>query len=265
MDDSMINKMETENKSSGLSANMLKTIAIVSMLIDHLGKKFVSQWDMPILYSIMTCIGYTTAAIMFFFLVEGYHKTRNINRYLVRLGLFAIISYVPYVLFQSGALPNLNNGSYNYLSLNVIFTLFIGAVMLHALHRIKNPVLKWSIVLSLFMISSFGDWSPMGLVYVLIFDYYYGSYKKQAFAYSILIFCSVLMVLQSPIFCLVGVPFDLTYFIISLAQLGKFTPIILLAFYNQEKGYGGAVAKWGFYVFYPLHLLILFGIQLIMK
>jgi len=257
----MIHKVKTENKKNGLSANMLKTIAIVAMLIDHIGKKFVSQWDMPILYSIMSCIGYTTAAIMFFFLVEGYHKTRNINRYLVRLGLFAIISYVPYILFQSGTLPSLNNDSYNYLSLNVIFTLFIGAVMLHALHRIKNPLLKWSIVLSLFAISTFSDWSPIGLAYVLIFDYFYGDYKNQAFTYAILILSGIFAVLQSPIFTLIGVPFDKDYFIISLSQIGKIIPIILLAFYNQERGSGGAVAKWGFYVFYPVHLLALFCIQ----
>jgi len=198
---------------------------------------------------------------MFFFLVEGYHKTRNINRYLLRLGLFAIISYVPYVLFHSGALPSLNNSGYNYIFLNVIFTLLVGGLMLHALHKIKNPVLKWSIVLLLFLISTFSDWSPMGLVYVLIFNHFYGNYKNQLFVYAVVIFSSVFFILQSPIFTLVGVPFDMDYFIINLSQIGKFIPIILLTFYSQERGRGGAVARWGFYIIYPLHLLILFGVQ----
>lgn len=73
-------------------AYTLKMIAIVAMVIDHIAVLFFPN------LIIFRIIGRLTLPIMAFFIAEGYTKTSNAKRYMIRLGLFAIISMIPYYL-----------------------------------------------------------------------------------------------------------------------------------------------------------------------
>ena len=73
-----------------LSANTLKLIAIVAMVLDHIAVGFVAQTS--VLYFIMRTIGKITAPIMCYFIAEGYFHTHNLKRYMLRLLIFALIS-----------------------------------------------------------------------------------------------------------------------------------------------------------------------------
>lgn len=237
----------------GISSNALKMIAIIAMLIDHCAAAF--NIENMMLYSLMRFIGRITAPIMFYMIVEGYHHTRNVNKYTLRLGVFAIISYIPYIYFCSGALPNLDN----FLVLNVIYTLFLGLCAIRARNEITNPVPKWTVFSVILILSIPGDRSYMAIIYILAFDYFRGDFKRQAFTYCMITLCSVFSGFSSIIENLIYFrePIDMSILLMNLSSLGKFIPILLLNLYKGNKGNGGFIVKWGFYIFYPLHLFII--------
>ena len=83
-----------------ITLNQAKYIAIAAMVIDHIAFAFVP--DGTALAIVMHIIGRLTGPIMFFSAVEGYHHTRDLNRYLLRLAAFAAISWFPSLYFKSG-------------------------------------------------------------------------------------------------------------------------------------------------------------------
>lgn len=93
----------TVTEKRGLSANTLKYIAIAAMLIDHIAWCFVDTYS--VLGQIMHVIGRLTAPIMCYFIAEGYYYTRNVKKYLLRLGLFALISWAPFTFMEFGTFP----------------------------------------------------------------------------------------------------------------------------------------------------------------
>ena len=128
----------------GLSGSTLKIIAVVTMLIDHIGAAIlarmmmvnglggidqsdttaVMQWysnntTLFQVYQVMRSIGRIAFPIFCFLLVEGFEHTHDRKKYALRLGLFALISEIPFDLaFSSEVLE------FQYQ--NVFFTLFIG-------------------------------------------------------------------------------------------------------------------------------------------
>lgn len=123
-----------ENKDTGLSANFLKTIALLAMTIDHLAWVFVPQFS--ILGTFMHLVGRITAPIMCFFLVEGFVYTHNRWHYVIRLGLFALIAQIPFSLFLSGKVE--------YIRLNMIYTLFICFIALCAWESFSSYLLRFA-------------------------------------------------------------------------------------------------------------------------
>ncbi|MCM1330636.1 MAG: conjugal transfer protein TraX [Ruminococcus sp.] len=90
-------------EKGGLSANALKYIAAAAMLVDHIAWCFVETYS--VLGQIMHVVGRLTAPIMCYFIAEGYYYTRNVKKYLLRLGIFAVISWFPFVYMEYGTPP----------------------------------------------------------------------------------------------------------------------------------------------------------------
>ena len=76
-----------------LSGSALKVIAVVSMTIDHIAY-YVLYQEMGIgdnwLYETMRCFGRLAFPIFAFLIVEGYHHTRHVGRYMTALLVTAI-------------------------------------------------------------------------------------------------------------------------------------------------------------------------------
>lgn len=111
-----------ENKK-GISGSTLKMIAIVTMLIDHIGAAVLArllmvnglgeldqtntdaimQWlsangALYWMYTVMRMIGRVAFPIFCFLLVEGFLHTHDVKKYAMRLGLFALLSEIPFDL-----------------------------------------------------------------------------------------------------------------------------------------------------------------------
>ena len=180
------------NNKSGfqLTSNTLKYIAIIAMTMDHFAYSFIpneSPWSF-----VLNVVGMMAAPIFFFSAVEGYHKTRNINKYLTRLGIFAIISQIPFTYFVlEGTLLGYHIGT--YLFFNVIYTILLGVLAIHVNRKIRNPILRIILILILIIVSTPADWGAIGVIIILIFDFFYGNYKKQLLGYCIMTIIYVIL------------------------------------------------------------------------
>lgn len=140
---------QAARRNKGITGSTVKIIAVVTMLIDHIGAAILTRmlivrgmYTMPgdsaaiarwlaengALYSamlVMRMIGRLGFPIFCFLLTEGFQKTRSRKKYMFRLGLFALISEIPFDLAFSGQILE-----FRYQ--NVYFTLFIGMLGLTA-------------------------------------------------------------------------------------------------------------------------------------
>lgn len=255
-----ISAIESETHKIGLTISTLKYIAIIAMVIDHVAVAFLPYESVPAI--IMHFLGKTTGPIMFFCAVEGYHHTKDIKKYMLRLAIFALISWFPFVYFRYGGVL----ADINYMRPNVIYTIFLGVLAIHIRRKLKNPVFKIIFLLCLIILSIPADWGTTGIIIIIVFDYFYGNFKNQAFGYGMIVLLKVgvLSMITSPFFNLIyehSFYIDMEYYMYSIQDIGMFIPILLLSFYNGQRGKNKKFSKWFFYIFYPVHLLILGFLQ----
>lgn len=145
----------------GVTGSTIKIIAVVTMLIDHLAAALLTRiiystgylnalgdgqslyrWlsENGLLFFLMTLmrlIGRLGFPLFCFLLVEGFQKTRSVAKYAFRLGLFALISEIPFDLAFSGRV-----WAAGYQ--NVYFTLLMGILALWAFDTVaKLEAAKW--------------------------------------------------------------------------------------------------------------------------
>ena len=241
----------------GLNATTLKTIAIISMVIDHISWGFFDfySWQGYMLH----IFGRLTIPIMCFFIAEGFKKTHNRKRYILRMTFFAAITVVPFYLFF--------HEEYAYRQ-NIIFDYLLALLLLAVLEskQVYKPVKVLLSALLVLTSAVIGGWPVIPMLYVLIF-YYADSFKKQA-AW----FCSVTVGLV--VFMMIGILLNTKYNFYPMYNnwvwwdksyfIGFMFALLLLKLYNGEKG-KYPIGKYFFYLFYPLHLLALYASKLIIN
>ena len=238
-----------ELKKFGLSAHALKLIAVLAMLLDHIGAAFVplDNW----VGFALRIIGRLTAPIMCFFIAEGFHRTRNVRRYALRLAVFAVISHFAFYYAWMESFPiYLRYGLVVYPT-SVMFPLLFGllALIIWSQPHLSERVKALSISVLCFL-SVFGDWGPIAVLWILFFGIFHGDFSRQARAFSTitLVYCGVTIATGF------GFPEQR---IMGLIQLAGLLTLPLLRAYNGQLGKGGRPAKWFFYWFYPVHLLLI--------
>ena len=230
-----------------MNRNQLKYLVIIAMLIDHIAWAFI-QTDST-LGQIMHFIGRLTAPTMAYFISEGYCYTHNIKKYVLRLGLFALISWIPFVYFEFGTLPiNYVNGHLTiHPETGVIYTLFLGLLAIWLWDKGTCP--QWCKklgIIGLCILSIIGDWAIFNVLWCLFFYIYRDNPKQKWIHYSIVgLMCFVPMLLTNKWW---------SY----LFMAGIFiVPILIQFFYNGQSGAKNKFNKWFFYLFYPTHLMVL--------
>lgn len=267
MDSSVQWQQETEpaetaaKEKRGISGSTIKIIAMAAMLIDHIGAgilgRILLQSDYMALaaagdvngvmewlsqnavlfysYSIMRAIGRIGFPIFCFLLVEGFQKTHDVKKYALRLGVFALLSEIPFDLAISGKVLEF---SYQ----NVYFTLLFGLLTMVAFDWIgkkewsANPKLDKAakvifsaaaLAVGAYVAEIFRtDYGAIGVICIMVL-YVFRKKKPAQIAAGCVAF---LWEVTAPL---------------------AFIPI---GFYNGKRG---LKVKYVFYAFYPVHLFLI--------
>lgn len=219
-----------------MSSFVLKLIAIITMTIDHIGAIFIpnSSW----LYLVSRSIGRLAFPIFAFLIVEGFFHTREVKKYMLRLGIFAIISEVPFDLAFYNSYLHMGHQ-------NIFFTLFLGLLAIYLINTVEKKyqgkmlfvnLANAGITIAISLIAALlqTDYKFMGILLIVAFYLFRGS--KTLLVVSMILLSS------------------------SIIQMLSVLSIIPIAFYNGKKGKN---IKYFFYVFYPAHLLVLYFIKLL--
>ena len=224
-----------------LNRTTIKYIVAAAMLSDHIAWAFVPTRSAAGI--IMHFIGRLAGPTMAFFLAEGYLHTKNKKKYAARLGLFALISWVPFSLFETLRWPTAHFG--------VIYTLFLGFLAAWAWEELPggNRV-KGLAVTILCGLSVFGDWPVFDVLWPLFLVIYKDDKKARLTSFAIIyIFAYLYAVVVSRMWQA------------AIYNLGLFVVAAVAAFvYDGSPGSRRPFHKWFFYVFYPAHLAVLAAI-----
>lgn len=254
-------------KRYGMSAAALKYLAALFMLVDHADIIFhlMGQWVGPenLLYYLPRILGRLAFPIFAYLVAEGCRRTHYFPRYLLRLGIFAAVSQLPYLL----ALQTLGG--------SVILTFFLAAAAIYGFQRLSqredaSPALAvlpllGACVLALLLRVDYG-FPGVLLVFAL---YLCGEDRRRLLLYTA-VGMALLYLVYQPLAGVLTLPVLLPELI--LDYLAQTMPFCLLCTAGAEASllllarYGGRLGvqnKWFFYWFYPLHLLALWGIKLL--
>ena len=230
-------------QKEGLTSHQLKLIAILAMALDHLVwtlfPGYSAQWYVILCH----IIGRLTAPIMWFFIAEGYHHSRSVKKYALRLFSLAVISHFAYnFCFGIPFLP-FRTGPFNQTG--IVWSLAWGLVLLWIYDRSHwNQWQKMAALVFVCLITFPSDWSCIAAMAILFIGLNRGNFQEQmkwmmvwTFVYALVYFVFI----------------DRVYAVI---QLFTCLSIPLLRQYRGQRGR----QKWMgnvFYGFYPVHLLLL--------
>lgn len=203
------------------------------MLIDHTAHVFF-----PVeVY--MRCLGRIAFPIFAFMVAEGFLRTRNVKRYMLRMLIFAVIAQVPYSIMLSDI---------GVFQINVIFTLFFGLASVYAIDK-GSPLLSMLAPVAFAMIAEFAnfDHGAFGVLMVIAFLYTRNNKLHRNISASVLILLFSLSYMLR---------YGVNYYgwVIILFYL---LPLPIINLYNKKKGISNVFSRWFFYFFYPLHIAAL--------
>lgn len=210
------------------------------MLIDHIGAVFVPR--STTLYLVMRCIGRLAFPIFVFLLVEGFYHTRDVKKYLLRLGAFAFLSEIPFDLAFFGK-------TLEFTHQNIFFTLFLGLACMYLMSRAENAFRENVILMNLFR-------GALILIFCLLAYYLKTDYDYR----GVLIIIGFYLFRGNKVLLTATLLFVSGYLLGYINGLATFA-IIPLAFYDGKKGKS---IKYAFYIFYPAHLLVLAFIKIML-
>lgn len=226
----------------------LHILAMVFMLCDHLWGTIVPGNDW------LTCVGRLAFPIYAFMIVEGYFHTKNIKKYVGRLLLFAVISEIPF---------NLAMGSRIFYPIhqNVLWSFLLSIGLIRWNENVKEKHLLKRILVGtasvcigyLVGLITFVDFYHAGVLSVLAFYFFR---KKQWWCYLGQLICLWYINVEM----LGGFSYEVqilgqTYWI---ARQGfALLALIPIWLYRGKQGYHSKALQYGYYAFYPVHLLIL--------
>ena len=219
------NRPVTKLPMGGLTANMLRLLAIVLMVSDHTWAAFGSLGDW------MTHIGRLAFPIFAFQLAEGFVHTKNRKKYALRLGIFALISEI---LFDMAFYKTIFYTQHQ----NIFFTLLFGVLSVFALN---GGGLSAAVCCLLSILAQFlrFDYGGAGVLLIIVF-----ALCEDRYTAAVVTVFSLLLTVGGG----------------NLANLGGLMAIPLIKFYNEKRGGEqlGIWRKWIFYFYYPSHIALIF-------
>lgn len=234
----------------------LHIFAMVCMLLDHMWGLSIVQND------IFTCIGRIAFPIFAFMIVEGYFKTSNLKKYVLRLFIFALLSEIPFNLMVGGRV-------FYPVAQNVLWTFLISIGLIWLMEKVKDKNIFFRALMLIVVIflgfilglATFCDYHHAGIFMVLVFYFFHN--KKW---YNLILQIICLWYINAEI--LGGFEYVLTLFgqeVHILRQSIAMLFLIPIWLYNGKQGYYNKYIKYLYYSFYPCHILLLWVIAQFVK
>lgn len=226
----------------------LKIIACGAMLLSHLTQSgLLYQMGFTKSADLFMLIGRISMPLFCFMAVQGIILSKNREKYLKRLFIFALLSEIPYDLVFSGSAFFIN-------SQNVFFSLFLGTFMVYLWEKIKASQINNPFKLVFAIIVFLGIYFSAG--------FFMTDYDSRAIVAIGLLYLAKESRILTGLAILIGFYFE--------AKIGGeylsipymvYLSIPLIFLYNGNRG---TYNKWYFYAFYPVHLLIIYLLKIIL-
>lgn len=236
-----------------LSGNTIKIIAAISMLIDHIGVVFCPN-NMP-----LHAIGRIAFPLFAFMLAEGARYTKNKRRHILLLGGLALICQVVFYIATRGLMMSILVTF--TISLALIYLMEIAKRVLLSENARRREKILWPLA---FLFAAFAAWL---FCYFFVVDYGFVGCMVPVIlsipnsrgienAPPMLVRLDTLMA-RIPLSCLCILLVTLEF---GTLQLFSSLALPFLLLYSGKRGRWRM--KYFFYLFYPLHLVLLYGIAL---
>ena len=208
-----------------MTAFTIKLIAITSMLIDHAGAVFDLHFGFRV-------VGRIAFPLFVYLIACGCRHTKSMEKYMLRLGIFALISEIPFDLAFNQQIDFLNDT-------NIFYTLWLGVACIYIVQKIRHIPYLWilsfaPVAAAMMAANWFGsDYGARGVLLIFL-------------VWAVSDFKTIqLGIIAAFMFLLYFANVNL------LAASLIAVPIIAMA--NNKLG---PPAKWVFYWTYPGHLLL---------
>lgn len=223
----------------------LKILACVTMLLDHIGEMFAPLILNDGVYYTLRIIGRLAFPLYCFLLAEGVAYTKNPVKYGLRLLMGVFLAEVPFDLAFAGRI--------DWTCQSVMVTLFLGFIMAMSMKRLERtkliPVIVCAFLAELFL-ADYGAWGILIIaVFVMTHDY------KDKKIIQIMGLTTICWMMNTPAVPIFGLKIPIEMFAV-LALI----PIFL---YSGKKTTGSKMIQTVFYLFYPVHLLVLYIISIL--
>lgn len=222
-------------KQKGISQETLKLIACITMLVDHIGAVFFPG-------SFLRTIGRISFPIYCYLLTEGVLHTRNQSRYGRRLLIGILLAEIPYdFLFY---------GSLNWGKQSVMVTLFLGYLFCVAAMHISGLAQR---ILLLIPFAYMGkllhvDYGAWGVTLIGMFML---TKDQPKYRLQQIFWLAIISLMIGKVMISVG-PLRFP------RQLCSLVALIPIFAYNGSKKTHNIWIQRGFYLFYPVHLVLLY-------
>lgn len=226
-----------ENKAFFLNAFQIKCLACLFMLIDHCGILLLTPSSPAYVYFRMA--GRLALPLFAYMLATGYRHTANAGKYLLRLAIFALIIQAVYVFALDGK------------DINIFSTLSLGLLTIMAWDKLRRDR-PWSMsgLLAAGALAAAAqllhmDYGAYGVLLIFSCHVLYGRFSLLALVWTLLALAA----------------YQLHW--VGQNQILAVCSLLIIALYNDQPGPKGFWAKWGFYLFYCLHLPLLYALSLL--
>ena len=212
---------------------LLKWIAIITMTVDHVGAVLYPEFE------VLRWIGRLSFPLFAYLLILGMENTRNVSNYFIRLFIFALISQVPFFLAI---------GTEPFEHLNIFFTLSFGLLSVYFFK--KSSVLAFVPLFASFIVPfDYGVYgiAMIGCMYIL--------YENMKFGVASLVVLNTLFLVpwNTQFLSLFAMPLIILHKNGSLTTTSDLTKTFMIPLWR----------KYFFYIYYPLHLSIIFIINIL--
>lgn len=275
----------------------LKIIAIISMTIDHIGLALEIYYptipNFSVIDPLFRSIGRLALPIFCFLIVEGVLHTKSFKKYVLRLSIIGVAVLIAELLMNY--IPSFGMQGQLHDSGNIFIDLTLGAIGVYALKH-KNPKMKLLVLIPIaFGICSTIAyalekahgyeilWMPFFLrtqynivsiililgfygTRVLISAIYESAYhidaddfeKTDQWRFYVNVANAILIVLVGVCWYLVGINIPSVYVFWLPTQIWMLMTAIPIVLYSGKEGFKNKIFQYGCYLYYPIHILIIY-------